>query len=253
MIDIIIHGCNGRMGKVLAELIAQQDEMRVVAGVDVYDKQLEFPVFKTLAECTISAHVLIDFSNPDSLKAFLPTCVERGLPLVIATTGLDQNDLTLLEQASNTIPVFRSANMSQGINLLQQLIMKTTKVLGDAFDIEIVERHHNQKKDSPSGTALMLARSVNEANDQRLTFVHGRDGADCKRKPLEVGIHAVRGGTIVGDHEVLFLGKDEEITITHRATSRQVFATGAIAAARFLADKGPGMYDMHDVIDAQSS
>lgn len=252
MIDVIIHGCNGRMGRVLAELIQQQPEMQVVAGVDLFDRQLEFPVYKALSDCPAPAHVLIDFSNRESLRTFLPTCIDRKLPLVIATTGLDQDDIASLEQASQTIPIFRSANMSQGINLLQQLIMKTTRVLGDAFDIEIIERHHNMKKDAPSGTALMLARSVNEANDQRLTLINGREGTDCKREALEVGLHAVRGGTVVGDHEVQFLGKDEEITLSHRATSRQIFATGAIAAARYLSGKGPGMYDMHDLINAQT-
>lgn len=252
MIRIILNGCNGRMGQVITNLTAGIDDMEVVAGVDVTPRpagsEAAYPVYACLAECPEEADVLIDFSHRQTLADFLPQAVKRRLPAVVATTGLTPEDIGLLEQASGEIPVFRTFNMSLGINLLQQLSKDAVKVLGDRFDVEILEKHHKLKKDSPSGTALMLAESINEAKSEKLRYIHGREGADALRQPGELGIHAVRGGTIVGEHDVLFAGPDEVIQLGHRAYSRQIFANGALTAARFLAGRKPGLYNMQDMI-----
>ncbi|MDC7246587.1 MAG: 4-hydroxy-tetrahydrodipicolinate reductase, partial [Sphaerochaetaceae bacterium] len=253
MIDVILYGCNGRMGTVLSGLIADIDNMRVVAGIDIHESVKDYPVFDSLQACTVSADVMIDFSSPLSLAEYVPIAMERRLPVVAATTGLKPHDVRLLEKASKIIPVFRSANMSIGINLIQQLLQTSAKILGDRFDIEIIEKHHHFKKDSPSGTALMLADSINDVLIEKKKYVNGRDGNDLKRTPEEIGIHAVRGGSIVGEHEVLFAGKDEVISISHSAYSRTVFATGAIAAALFLTSCKPKMYNMQDMITATSA
>jgi 4-hydroxy-tetrahydrodipicolinate reductase len=241
------------MGTVLTELIGKMEDLRVVAGVDIVSVQRPYPVFPSLEQCTEQADVLIDFSSSKSLHAYLPTAVSRGLPLVVATTGLGTAELELLEEASSSIPVFRSGNMSLGINLVQQLLQNTTKVLGDRYDIEIIEKHHNLKKDAPSGTALMLADSINAVRVKKLRYMCGREGADALRQPDELGIHAIRGGTIVGQHEVLFAGQDEVITIGHQSFSRQVFATGAISAARYVLRQKPGLYSMQDMINESSA
>lgn len=253
MIKVLLNGCGGRMGTVLTDLIENQTDMKVVAGIDIQEVERPYPVFPSLQACTEKADVLIDFSSSKALHALLPVAIERGLPIVVATTGLSVDDIAALQDASEQIPVFRSGNMSLGINLVQQLLQSATKVLGDRFDIEIIEKHHNQKKDAPSGTALMLADSINEVLVKKLAYVCGREGTDALRKPGELGIHAIRGGTIVGQHEVTFAGQDEIISIGHQAFSRQVFATGAVAAARYIARQRHGLFSMQDMINESSA
>ncbi len=248
MIRIILHGCNGRMGKVLTALIATTDDLRVVAGIDLNGTAESYPVFPDLAACTVDADVIIDFTHPSTLNGLLAEASRRKLPAVIATTGLSEADLMLLQTAANLIPVFRSANMSLGINLLQSLVKSAAKVLGDRYDVEIVEKHHKLKKDAPSGTALMLADSINEVRIKKLRYVNGRESRDSLRQADELGIHALRGGTLVGEHDVYFAGTDELIQVGHKAYTRQVFATGAMAAARYLYGRKPGLYNMQDMI-----
>jgi 4-hydroxy-tetrahydrodipicolinate reductase len=236
------------MGQVLSDLIEQNPDAEVVAGIDLSGATRSYPVFSSLPLCTVKADVIIDFSSPQALRAFLPVAMERKIPVVIATTGLSDEDLTLIEKASSEIPVFRSFNMSLGINLLQQLIQTAVKVLGGQYDIEIIEKHHRMKKDSPSGTAIMLAESINAVKPEKLRFVYGREGADALRSQDELGIHSFRGGTIVGEHEVIFAGQDEVIKIEHQAFSRKVFATGSISAAFYLVRQEPGLYEMQNMI-----
>ncbi len=253
MTRVILNGCSGRMGTVLTDLIENQTDMLVAAGIDIQTVERPYPVFPSLQACTEEADVVIDFSSSKALHALLPVAIQRGLPVVIATTGLGTDDLVALQEASEQIPVFRSGNMSLGINLVQQLLQSATKVLGERFDIEIIEKHHNQKKDAPSGTAIMLADSINEVLVKKLAYVCGREGNDALRQPGELGIHAIRGGTIVGQHEVTFAGQDEIISIGHQAFSRQVFATGAIAAARYIVRQRHGMFSMQDMINESSA
>ncbi|MCB5250515.1 MAG: 4-hydroxy-tetrahydrodipicolinate reductase [Candidatus Cloacimonetes bacterium] len=248
MTRVILNGCYGRMGKTLTTLIASQQNVEVVAGIDLNQGDAPFAVFSSLSECNIAADVVIDFSTPQSLHSYIPSAVEKNLAVVVATTGLEEKELTLLEEASSKIAIFRSGNMSLGINLLEKVVATAAKVLADSFDIEIVEKHHNQKQDSPSGTAMMLADSVNEALNNSLNYTFGRHGLKTKREKGELGIHAVRGGTIVGEHEVIFAGEDEVISFSHRAFSRNVFATGAIAAAKYIATVAPGIYNMSDML-----
>ncbi|MDC7126499.1 MAG: 4-hydroxy-tetrahydrodipicolinate reductase [Spirochaetales bacterium] len=234
MIKVILIGSSGKMGQILSSSINAYEDMEVVAGIDLRQNGSQFPVYEKLKDVEEDADVIIDFSNPATLPLYLQEAISRKIPAVIATTGLDEADIEKINEASKTIAIFRSANMSLGINLLQNLVRTAASILGNSFDVEIIEKHHNMKKDAPSGTAFMLAESVNEAFNNKLSFNYGRHGKDCKRSDNEIGIHAVRGGTIVGEHDVIFAGNDEVITINHSATSRSVFATGGIAAARFL-------------------
>ncbi len=250
MVRVILIGSNGRMGQVLTSLIDAREGMAVTAGIDLNTKSENYPVFNSLQDFNGKADVIIDFSHPDTISGYLPEAVKRKLPVVIATTGLSDKIITMINEASEKIPVFISANMSLGINLLQQLISKAAMVLGNEFEVEIVEKHHKMKKDSPSGTALMLADSINKVKGNKFRKVCGREGTDCLRQSDEIGIHAVRGGTIVGEHDVYFTGTDEVIKIGHIAYSRNVFATGAIAAAEFLYKCKPGIYDMQDLISS---
>ncbi len=250
MIQVILSGCSGRMGGVLTQLIGREKDMEVVAGIDPYKADRAYPIFSSLAECTVEADVIIDFSAPGTTQALVSSAVEKKIPVVVATTGLSEEDISFVKSSSASVALFRSGNMSLGINLVQNLLQQAVKVLGGSYDVEIIEKHHRMKKDSPSGTALMLADSVREAREEETTYVYGREGADSQRKEGELGIHAVRGGTIVGDHEVIFAGEDEVISIRHQAFSRQVFATGAIAAARFLSSRSTGLYSMKDIINS---
>lgn len=253
MTRVIIHGCSGRMGAALTEMAAGMPDIEVVAGIDVQESERPYPIYADLASCPAKADVLIDFSSPRSLSDWAPVAKERGLAVVVATTGYEQEELALIDELSGRVAVFRSGNMSLGINLVQQLVKEASKVLGSQWDVEIIERHHNQKKDAPSGTALMLADSVNEGRLESLEYHYGRHGNEVKRQSGELGIHSVRGGTIVGDHEVSFYGKDEALTITHQITSRQVFATGALYGARYVAGRKPGLYSMADMITERSA
>ncbi len=249
MTDILIQGVNGRMGHVLTELIAARQDCRVVAGVD--REALPggpFPVFADFSAVNVKADVLIDFSAPVATKNAIAYCAEKKLPCVICTTGLPEETELALVSLSKAVPVFKSANMSMGVNLLAELCKKASQILGAGYDVEIIEKHHRNKVDAPSGTALMLADSVNEANDNRYHYVYDRQSVRAKRGENEIGISSVRGGSIVGDHEVLFCGPDEVITLQHTAYSRSVFANGAVNAAVYLAKKQPGLYNMGDMI-----
>lgn len=248
MTDILIQGIAGRMGHALCALIAQRQDCRVAAGVDRAAADIAVPVFPTLAACTQHADVLIDFSNPDATDAALDECVRRSLPCVICTTGLAAATQDKLLAASKQIPVFQSANMSLGVNVLIQLAKRASAILGPAYDIEIIEKHHHNKLDAPSGTALMIAYAIRDASETPYTYMYDRHELHQKRAPAEIGIHSVRGGTIVGEHDVLFCGPDEVLTLSHSAASRDVFANGAINAALFLAGRKAGLYTMEDLI-----
>lgn len=250
MVRIIMHGCNGKMGQVISGLVAADNEAEIVAGVDVYDQvKNTYPVFKTIEECNVEADSVIDFSNAAGVDRLLDYCVEKKLPVVLCTTGLSEEQLAHVKAASEKTAVLKSANMSLGINMLLKLLKEAAAVLAPAgFDIEIVEKHHNQKVDAPSGTALALADAINEEFDNSYEYVYDRSQVRQKRSEKEIGISAVRGGTIVGDHDVIFAGADEVITFSHRAYSKAVFGKGAVQAAKFLAGKPAGMYDMSDVI-----
>lgn len=250
---VILYGCSGRMGQVITTMAERIDNLTIVAGIDVCLSEREYQIYPSLADCPVSADVLLDFSSPKSLYSYLDVAIARKLAVVVATTGLGTAELELLAKASEHIPVFRSGSMSLGVNLVQQLIKSAAKVLGEQFDVEIIEKHHNLKKDAPSGTALMLADSVNEGRTKKLSYVFGRHGNDTQRKSDELGIHSLRGGTIVGEHEVSFAGKDEVITIAHQAYSRQVFATGALMASSYIVEQKPGIYTMQDMIVAKSA
>ena len=250
MVRAIMHGCNGKMGRVITGLISEDEGIRIVAGVDAYTAvPNEYPVFDSIEKCDVEADVVIDFSNASAVDGLLSYCRARKLPVVLCTTGLSEAQLAEVEDAAKETAVLKSANMSLGINLLLKLLQDAAKVLGPAgYDIELVERHHNQKVDAPSGTAIALADSVNEALDHQYTYVYDRSQVRQKRDKKEIGISAVRGGTIVGDHEVISAGTDEVIEFRHTAYSKSVFGKGAVEAAKFLAGKPAGRYDMSDVI-----
>lgn len=250
MVKVIMHGCNGKMGQTISSLIAADEEIEIVAGVDARDEgQNPYPVFSAISECDVAADAVIDFSVAAAADALLDYCVEKKVPCVLCTTGLSEAQLEKVKEASKQVAVLKSANMSLGINMLLKLLKEAAKTLAPAgFDIEIVEKHHNQKLDAPSGTALALADSVNEAMGQAYDYVYDRSQVRQKRGAKEIGISAVRGGTIVGDHDVIFAGADEVVTFSHRAYSKAVFGKGAIQAAKFLKGRPAGMYDMADVI-----
>ena len=250
MIKILMHGCNGRMGQMISGLVRDEEEMMIAAGVDTYQGvSNEYPVFGSIDACDDDVDVVIDFSNAAAADAVMEYCAKRQIPLVFCTTGLSEEQLQKLEDTAKQTAVLKSANMSLGINLLLKLLKDAAKVLAPVgYDIEILEKHHNQKLDAPSGTALALADSINEAMDGSYVYTYDRSQVRRKREKKEIGISAVRGGTIVGEHEVLFAGLDEVIELKHTAYSRSVFGKGAVEAARFLAGKPAGMYDMSDVI-----
>lgn len=251
MIKIILNGCNGKMGHVISRLAEADEKVKITAGFDLNTAQtFDYEVFSNPAEYGGIADVIIDFSHPSALNRLLQFAVDRKIPAVIATTGLSAEQIEQLHEASKQIPIFFSANMSLGINLLIDLVKRAAKLLEDSFDIEIIEKHHNQKIDAPSGTALAIADSINEVLSQPYQYVYDRHSVRKKRDKKEIGIHAVRGGTIVGAHEVLFAGTDEMVTISHTATSKEIFAQGSLKAAKFLADKEPGMYDMNSMLSS---
>ena len=250
MLDIILSGCNGRMGHALEAQCSTDTELNIVAGFDILGtSERNFPIFAVPSEFSGSADVVVDFSHPAALSSLLSFCLQRRLPIVLATTGYSQAQLAEIEDASQSIPIFRSRNFSLGVNVLLELVRQAGAMLGEDFDVEIVERHHRMKADSPSGTALMLYDSVKEATETLRQPVFGRYGRTAQRQPGEVGIHAVRGGTITGEHEVCFYGDGEELILTHRAEKRSLFARGALRAAAFLMDKPAGKYDMQDLIE----
>lgn len=250
MTRVIMHGCNGKMGQMIAGLIREDEDIALVAGVDVYDEgKNEFPVFQRIGECDRDADVVIDFCNPAAIEGLMDYCVEKKIPCVVCTTGLSKEQIQYVEKASEKVAILRSANMSLGINMLLKLLKEATKVLAPAgFDIEIVEKHHNLKLDAPSGTALALGDSVNEVLNNEYEYVYDRSQRRQQRPQKEIGFSAVRGGTIVGEHDVIFAGTDEVVTFSHTAYSKAVFAKGAIQAAKFLKGKPAGLYDMSQVI-----
>ncbi|MBE5881792.1 MAG: 4-hydroxy-tetrahydrodipicolinate reductase [Lachnospiraceae bacterium] len=252
MTKVIMHGCNGKMGQTITRLIETDEAIEIAAGVDVYDGiSNTYPVFKNIAECDVEADVVIDFSSPVCMDALLDYCADKKVPVVLCTTGLTKAQLDKVQETSKKVAVLKSANMSMGINLLQKVLKDISPILAEAgFDIEIVEKHHNLKKDSPSGTALALGDSINEAFEEKFEYVYDRSDRSIVRPKQEIGFSAVRGGTIVGDHDVIFAGEDEVITLSHRAYSKAVFGKGAVQAAKFLKGKAAGMYDMSDVINA---
>lgn len=249
MINIILNGCNGKMGQVISRLVSEDTTCEIVAGFDINDfLPNAYPVFTNPADFTGEADVIIDFSHPSSLDGLLDFAKGHKMPAVIATTGLSADQIHSLSDASKEIPIFFSANMSLGINLLIALAKKAAVLLEGNFDIELVERHHNQKIDAPSGTALAIANAVSDVLSEPAEFVYDRHSVRRKRKKNEIGLHAVRGGTIVGDHEVIFAGNDEVIELRHSAASKEVFAVGSIKAAKFMVGKPAGMYSMDDLV-----
>ena len=253
MTKMIMHGCNGRMGHVICDLVKEDNDIEVVAGVDAFgESSYSFPVFKSLSECNVDADVIVDFSNASAVEGLLDFCVAKNIPVVLCSTGLSPEQLEKVKEASAKVAILKSANMSVGVNALLKVLKEVSPMFAAAgFDIEIVEKHHNQKLDAPSGTAIALADSINEVLDNEYEYNYDRSKDRKKREKKEIGIVSVRGGNIVGEHEVIFAGMDEVITFKHTATSKGVFGKGAVEAAKFLAGKAAGMYDMQDVIAAK--
>lgn len=249
MTDIILCGANGKMGNVIKDIVSKRDDCRIAAGIDLNTESDSFPIYSSFDEIKEDADVIIDFSNPALLNDLLDFAVKKSMPVVIATTGYDESQKKQIEEASRKTSVFFTYNMSLGINLLANLAKKAVQVLGDGFDIEIIEKHHNQKIDAPSGTALMLADAICEELNKPMKYEYDRHSKREKRTKNEIGMHAVRGGTIVGEHEIMFAGRDEIITLSHSARSKEVFAVGAVNAALFLKDKPAGMYSMKEMIE----
>lgn len=245
-----MHGCNGRMGRMITGIVAADENIEIVAGIDGYTGVAnDYPVFKSIDKCDVEADVIIDFSNAGAVDGLLDYCVAKKVPVILCSTGLSDEQLEKLKEATGQVAVLKSANMSLGINTLLKLLKDATKTFAPAgYDIEIVEKHHNQKLDAPSGTALALADSINSAMDHAYEYTYDRSQVRQKRQKNEIGISAVRGGTIVGEHEIIFAGEDEVIEFKHTAYSRAVFGKGAVEAAKFLAGKPAGLYDMSDVI-----
>ena len=250
MVKIIMHGCNGAMGQTVTSIAAKDGEAKIVAGIDITGEQKnDYPVYKTLEECREEADVIIDFASAKAVDHLLDYSADRQIPVVLCTTGLSEEQVKKVGEAAKKTAILRSANMSLGVNLLLKLVKEAAKTLAAAgFDIEIVEKHHNQKVDAPSGTALALADSINEAMENAYYYKYDRASQRAKRDPKEIGIQSVRGGSIVGDHDVIFAGQDEVVTFSHTAYSKAIFAKGAVQAAKFLAGKEPGLYNMSDVI-----
>ncbi len=250
MTNIIMHGCNGKMGHTISNLVIDHPNCKIVAGIDRNTaKNFDYPVFSSLETCTVKADVIIDFSIASAVNSLLTSAISLNIPIVLCTTGLSEDQIDFIKETSTKLPILFSANMSLGINLLINLVQKAAEVLTPAnFNIEIIEKHHNQKVDAPSGTALYIADSINETLNNEYNYKYDRSIDRKKRAQKEIGIHAVRGGTIVGEHQVVFAGQDEVIEINHMAYSKDVFAVGSINAALFLANKTPGLYNMSDII-----
>ena len=252
-VKIILCGACGKMGGNVLSLLQNDEQATAVCGVDLFPREIGIPVYKSFSEVRQQADVIIDFSSAENVRERLEYAKQNGLKIVLASTGFSADDLQIIDEYSKEIAIFKTGNLSLGINVLQALCKAAAQILGDGFDVEIIERHHNLKKDAPSGTALMLAESVNEAFEGQKQFINGRSGIVGARTKSEIGIHAVRGGTIVGEHEVMFAGEDEIITISHSARSKRVFAVGAIRAAKFLPGKAAGTYEMKDLLAAENN
>ncbi|MCP4177675.1 MAG: 4-hydroxy-tetrahydrodipicolinate reductase [bacterium] len=254
MISIILHGCGGTMGKSLASAVTKTSDIETKVGIDPIANPNDyiFPVYQSLEDYNYQADVIVDFSVPSALKGLLEYALVKKLPLIIATTGHSEKDLTMIKAYSKHIPIFKAANMSFGINVMVDLIKKTALVFGNHFDIEIIEKHHNLKRDHPSGTAYTLANAINTVFDDSKNLILGRDNKTGLRTEKDIGIHAVRGGTIVGEHEVIFAGKDEVLEIKHSAQSKEVFSQGALQAVRFMTGLPPGLYSMEELINQKN-
>lgn len=249
MTKILLSGACGKMGEKIADVVSKKDNMQIVCGVDIAQRICDFPIYNSFDTIKETPDVIIDFSHVSVLEKLLKYACDKNIPCVIATTGFSQEQISAIKEASKKIPVFFTANMSLGVNLLCALASKAASILGEDFDVEIIEKHHNQKLDAPSGTALMLANAVNSQFDDSYVYEYDRHSKRLKRPKKEIGIHSIRGGTIVGEHDVLFAGRDETVTLSHSATSKEVFAVGAVKAAEFLKDKGVGLYDMTDILN----
>ena len=249
MVKVLLNGCCGKMGQVIIEASKNFSNIEIIAGIDKYPNgNSNFKVFKDIISVDIDYDVLIDFSRPEALKDLLDLSVRKNRPIILCTTGYDHKDLELIEKSSKLVPIFKSANMSLGINLLNSLLKKIVPTLHENYDIEIIEKHHNQKVDSPSGTALLLANTIKDSISSETKYIYGREGIS-KREENEIGIHAVRGGSIVGDHDVIFAGAGEVIELSHKALSREVFAVGALKAAEYMSTSNfPRLYNMEDVL-----
>ena len=248
MIKIVLNGCSGKMGKMITDCASNFKNLEIVAGIDKFPSNTSYPIFETAQDLNVDYDVLLDFSRAEALHSLLDLIEKNNKPLVICSTGFTKEDLDLIDEKSKSLKLFRSGNMSLGINLICSLLKKVTPLLYGNYDIEIVEKHHNQKVDAPSGTAIMLADAAKESIKDTTKYVYGREG-NCKREENEIGIHAVRGGGIIGDHEVIFAGTGEVIELSHKAISREVFAVGALKACEYMATvTKPGLYDMNDVI-----
>ena len=247
-VRVILCGACGKMGGNVLSLLENDPEATAVCGVDLYPREIGIPVYTSFADIKEEADVIIDFSSPIGLVERLEYAKTHNIGIVLASTGFTQEDLKTVEDYAQSVAIFKTANLSLGVNLMQALIKTAAEVLGEAYDVEIIERHHNLKKDAPSGTALMLADTLNQAYGGKKRYVNGRDGIVGARENEEIGIHAIRGGTIVGEHEVSFAGEDEIITISHSARSKRVFAVGAIRACKYLPKKGAGIYEMKDLL-----
>ena len=252
MVKIIMVGCNGRMGQMITDIVKEDDDVVIAAGIDIINnRDNSYPVFTDISDCDVSADVIIDFSSSNGIEERMDYAVDKQIPVIVCSTGLSKEQSAYVTEASKKVAVLRSANMSLGINLLMKLVKEAAKKLADnGFDIEIVEKHHNQKLDAPSGTALALADSINEAMEHQYEYRYDRSKLRQKREKKELGISSVRGGSIVGEHEIIFAGIDEVVEIKHTAYSKAIFAKGAISAAKFLKGKPAGMYDMSDVINS---
>ncbi len=248
MLNIIFGGVNGRMGRVFQDLIADKEDVALVAGVDVVSADCSFPVFSSFEDVNVKCDVVVDFSNPSALDGILAYCKKNQVPAVLCATGYSEEQLKAISEASKEIPMFRSSNMSVGVNIISELAKKAAALLYPDFNVEIVEKHHTQKLDAPSGTAIMIADSIASGLPEKVEYVYDRSQRRATRPENEIGISAVRGGTIVGEHDVILAGPDEVITLSHHAASRAIFANGALSAAKWISDKEPGLYNMSDVL-----
>lgn len=249
MLNILLHGCNGKMGQAVTNAAASRNDMQIICGVDPYGtSNYEYPVYDSFDKVTEKADVIIDFSNPALIANLCDYADKNSVPAVICTTGLNEEQKAMVEALSKKVAVFSSGNMSLGINLLIELSKKASAILGEDFDVEIIEKHHNLKLDAPSGTALMIADGISDVRDDDPRYTYDRHSYRMKRSKNEIGIHSVRGGTIVGEHSVIFAGNDEVLTITHQAQSKALFANGALPAAAFTASQPAGLYDMGDML-----
>lgn len=249
MVKLLLVGANGKMGRVISQLVSTREDCEIVCGIDLCcEKYSSFPIYNDFSQIKEEADVIIDFSNPSALNGLLDYAVDKKIPVVIATTGLCEEHIKMINSASKQIPVFFTYNMSLGVNLLVELAKKATKILSNDFDIEIVEAHHNQKIDAPSGTALMIADAINDELDNSYNYEFDRHTKSVKRPKKEIGIHAIRGGSIVGEHEIIFAGRDEIVKLSHSARSKEIFAVGAVNAAIYLKNQDKGIFNMSDML-----